>query len=254
MDSKERQWHLKKIGKFSASCADDLLSASGKWIQGNISYLLEIQYQRETNEPKPPVSSRQMTLGKENEPYAIEWLRANYPKMDIRHCDADFTDKVFEEPYPDLMFGASPDAFLVKNFDQRSEIVYNEDFKKHIKALIEVKCLVGREETLRYMSSIIPYNTKRERAKKDHGNQMAAQMFAYPEIDLIYLLKYLPQIDDNEFDLRSVLDPSRGVLFEFSRDDLSVDIDIYAKRVRFADEWLRAGKDVEMLVDIKQKL
>ena len=51
MDKKEYDWHLKKVGKFSASCVDKIMSASGKWTQGNISYLYHIQYQRKNKIP-----------------------------------------------------------------------------------------------------------------------------------------------------------------------------------------------------------
>ena len=103
MDKKERDWHLKKVGKFSASRAKDLMSASGKWIEGNIDYLYEIQYQRLTGEPEPPITARPMQIGIENEPYAIAWVRENYPDLNVLHCGADFTDLIFEEPYPDLI-------------------------------------------------------------------------------------------------------------------------------------------------------
>lgn len=251
MEQKELQWHLRKIGKFSASRADDLLSASGKWTAGNINYLLEIHYQRETQEPEPPINAWQLSFGIENEPYAIEWMRVNFPAGNILHCDADFTEKIFEEPYEDLSFGASPDAFFVDGFEQKSNIVYNDEFKKHIRALIEIKCVAGRAETLKYFSTLIPYSKKRDDAKKEHGGQMAAQLFAYPDVDNIYLLKYLPQSDNNEFDLRGVLDPTRGIVFEFTREELSREIDKYSQRVRFADRILKSKEGLSLLSEEK---
>lgn len=255
MDKKERDWHLKKVGKFSASCAKDLMSASGKWIEGNIDYLYEIQYQRLTGEPEPPVSSRPMQIGIENEPYAIEWFRANYPTMNILHCDKDFTEKIFDEPFAEMMFGVSPDAFVFKqdsgiNIDG-APYVYSERFKQYISSLIEIKCVVGRKNIVRYFSPTLAFEVKRDMAKKEHIWQMAAQMLAYPNVQKIILLKYLPQIDENPWDLRDVTDPSRGIMFEFSRTELAVEIHQFEQRVRYADAYLKSGKDLEMINTLK---
>ena len=255
MENKELQWHLKKVGKFSASRAADLMSASGKWIEGNIDYLYEIQYQRLTNEPTPPVYAKPMQVGIENEPYAVEWLRENYPSMILLHCDADFTEKIFDEPYADLAFGVSPDAFVMKPDSgvtiDGAPYVYTENFKQHIQSLVEIKCVVGRKNTVRYFSPTLPFEVKKEMALKEHRWQLASQMFGYPDVELIYLLKYLPQIDDNQFDLRPVTDPSRGLVFEFTRAELAIEIMQYEARVRYADAYLRSGKDLEMINTLK---
>ena len=255
MENKELQWHLRKVGKFSASRAADLMSASGKWIEGNIDYLYEIQYQRLTNEPTPQVYAKPMQIGIENEPYAVEWLRENYPDLNILHCDADFTEKVFDEPYPDLAFGASPDCFLVKGLTiDGAPYVYSQDFKRYIESLVEIKCVVGRKNTVRYFSPTLPFEVKRDMALKEHRWQMAAQMFAYPDVQQIYLLKYLPQMDDNQFDLRPVTDPSRGILFTFTRAELIVDIKTYEARLKYADAYLKSGMDLEKINVLKIEL
>lgn len=255
MENKELQWHLKKVGKFSASRVADLMSASGKWIEGNIDYLYEIQYQRLTNEPTPPVYAKPMQIGIENEPYAVAWLRENYPLLTVLHCDADFTEKVFDEPYPDLAFGASPDGFVMKPDGglsaENAPHLYSQGFKQHIQALLEIKCVVGRKNTVRYFSPTLPFEIKKEMALKEHKWQMAAQMFAYPAVERIYLLKYLPQMDDNQFDLRPVTDPSRGLLFEFTRAELVVEIMQAEARMRYADAYLKSGKDLEMINTLK---
>jgi hypothetical protein len=252
METKEREWFLHKVGKFSASNADKLMSASGKWIEGNIDYLYELQYQRLTGEPTPPVYARPMQLGIENEPYGIEWIRSNKPELNILHCESDFTEKVFEEPYEGLMFGVSPDAFVM---DAKPSAEWNgicgEYVKSHISALLEVKCVVGRKNTVRYFSPTLDFDTKRDMAKKEHIWQMAAQLFAYPNVETIFLLKYLPQIDDNPWDLRSVTDPTRGLLFEFSRDELIVEIRTIEMRIRYADAYIKSGKDLEMINVLK---
>lgn len=255
-DQKEHDWHLKKVGKFSASRAKDLMSASGKWIEGNIDYLYEIQYQRLTGEPEPPITARPMRIGIENEPYAIAWVRENCPDLNVLHCDADFTEKIFDEPYADLNFGASPDAFVMSNMGYAIEtdegkLPYGDEIKNLIYALLEVKCVVGRKETVRYFSPTLSIDIKKDMVKKEHGWQMAAQMFAYPNVQKIYLLKYLPQMDDNEWDLRPASDPSRGIMFEFSRGELAIEIATFEHRLRVADAYLKSGRDLEKINDLK---
>jgi len=258
MDEKERLWHIKKIGKFSASCAKDLMSASGKWIEGNIDYLYEIQQQRLTDEPEPPIFARPMQLGTENEPYAIGWAEENYPDMIILNCDKDFTEKIFEET--DFNYGASPDAFIMcPDFEAiEKPLSYNVEFKNLIQALLEVKCVIGRKMTNRYFSPTLPFEEKRMMALKEHGWQMAGQLLAYPYIHKIYLLKYLPQLEDLQIELcsptgnlRGIFDPARGLMFEYSRVELSMMIGQVEQRVRFADAYLKSGKDLEKINEIK---
>ena len=260
MDKQEYQWHLEKVGHFSASRAGDLLSKSGKWIEGKIDYLYELQYQRLTGEPDPPIYARPMQIGIDNEPYAIAWMRENYPLLNILHCDKDFDKKIFEKPWPDVMFGASPDAFImmqpfVGDIHESGHITYNQRVIDGICELLEVKCLVGRKMTARYLSPTLPFSLKKAMVLKEYGDQMAAQLLAYPKVEKIRLLKYSPQIDDNEFDLlRDVTDPSRGIVFEFTRAELSVEMYVIEKRIRYADAYLKSGKDLELINELKIEL
>lgn len=249
---KEEQWLLKKIGKFSASRADDLMSKSGTWTVGNINYLYDIQDQRTTQEPPPHVEARPMKIGTENEPYAVEWLRENHPDMHILHCDVDFTEKIFDEPWPDVMFGASPDAFVMSTPQSEDwDHIYNDHIKSQITELIEIKCLVGRTNTARYFSPTLPFLTKRMMAFEEHGMQMAAQLLAYPDVQKIRLLKYRPQLDENQYDLRPVTDPTRGIMFEFAREEFASDMIKFEARARFADAYLKSGKDLEKINGLK---
>lgn len=259
MDKQEYDWHLEKVGHFSASRAADMLSKSGKWIEGNIDYLYELQYQRLTGEPEPPISARPMQIGIENEPYAIAWMRENYPLLNILHCDKDFDKKIFEKPWPDVMFGASPDAFMMSqpfagDADEAGRIVYNQRVIDGICELLEVKCLVSRKLTARYLSPTLSFEIKKAMALKEHGDQMAAQLLAYPSVDKIRLLKYSPQMDDNEFDLRDVINPTRGVVFEFARCELATEMYVIEKRIRYGDAYLKSGKDLELINELKIEL
>lgn len=233
MDNKESKWLQKKIGVISSSEVDKLMSKSGKWIDGNKTYLYKIERQRYLNQPPPPISSRAMQIGIESEPYAIEWLRAN-TSMEIRHCDKDYDEKVFA--VTDYGLGSSPDAF---------EVEVNETTQEEIKVgLIEIKTVVGDEPTNYYFSPTVPFDKKRLRAFDEHSGQMAGQLLVFPEIDKIKLMKYDPQMDDNEYDIRPVLDPTRGVVFEFTRAEFGSYLDDLKERVVFANNYLKAGKDI----------
>ena len=61
------------------------------------------------------------------------------------------------------------------------------------------------------------------------------------------MLKYRPQFDDNPFDVRPVLDESRGIEFVFTRQEMGDMLQVVEDRVRFADEYLKSGQDLEMI-------
>jgi hypothetical protein len=251
MEQKEINWHLAKAGYFSASHVKNLMSKSGKFIEGNIDYLYEIQQQRISGEPEPPIFAKPMQLGIENEPYAIEWVREN-TILQVLHADKDFTDKIFEKT--DYGFGASPDAFIVPDaveFDRNEDgaIYYNSHVVDNIAALLEVKCVVGRKECNWYFSPTASFEGKRLEAFSEHRDQMSSQLLAYPNVNKIYLLKYRPQIDDNPWDMKPVLDISRGLLFEFTREEFGTYINEIKERIVFADDYLKQGLDPDCVND-----
>lgn len=255
-EQKEEQWLLEKVGYISASHADSLVSKSGKWIEGNIDYLYDIQDQRTTGEPAPQISARPMKIGTQEEPNAIIWLRENCPDLNILHCDKDFDVKVFEKPWKNVMFGVSPDAFVMKapcklDIAEDGKIKYNPLVVSQIERIIEIKCVVGRKSTTRYFSPTLPAEVKREMAKDEHKWQMAAQLLAYPLVEKITLLKYRPQMDENPYDMRPIDDPARGICFEFTRADLFVEMAILEPRIRYADAYLKSGKDLEKINELK---
>lgn len=239
MDAKEEKWLKERIGFISASEVDKLMSKSGKWTQGNITYLYKIQRQRFLKEPAPPVFSRIMQIGTENEPYAVEWIRVNMGWI-VVHCDKDLSEKAFVKT--DWGLGSSPDAYLVEDAfsDNLGHIIAAK-----IKALIEIKCVVGEETTNYYFSPTVPFEKKRLRAFDEHRDQMAAQLLTHPFVNTIYLMKYDPQDDENPWDLRPVLDESRGLLFEFSRDEFGSYLDEMKERVTFANDYLNSGRDLD---------
>jgi len=251
MEQKEIDWHIAKAGYFSASRIKNLMSKSGKFTEGNIDYLYEIQQQRTTKEPEPPIFAKPMQLGIENEPYAIEWVRENTPHR-VLHCDKDFRDKIFEKT--DYGFGASPDAFIVPaetEFDKDDSglLYYDSHVIDNISALLEVKCVVGRKECNWYYSPTVPFEKKRAGAFGEHREQMAAQLLCYPMVNNIYLLKYRPQIDDNPWDTTDVLAPERGLLFEFTREEFGTYLDEIKERIVFSDNYLKEGLDPDLIND-----
>jgi hypothetical protein len=251
MEQKEIDWHIAKTGYFSASGIEDLMSKSGKFTVGNIDYLYEIQQQRTTKLPPPPIFAKPMQFGIENEPYAVEWVRENTP-LRVLHADKDFTDKIFEKT--DYGFGASPDAFIMPvdmkfDKDENGAIYYNSHVIDNITALLEVKCVIGRKECNWYYSPTVPLERKRLEAFGEHRDQLAAQLLAYPNVNIILLLKYRPQIDDNPWDITSVLDPERGLLFEFTREEFGTYLNDIKDRIVFSDDYLKQGLDPDCIND-----
>ena len=229
MTQKELNWLKKRVGVITASEVDKLFSASGKWIEGNITYLYQKQYERTYNEPLCPKSARSLTLGTENEPYAIEWMRSQHPEWIIKHCSKDFDEIVFVKN--DWGLGGSPDGF-----------VFEEDI---LTKLIEIKCVVGDKQICRYFSNTLPYEKKRIEALEEHKYQLYAQFLLFPEVEEIILLKYRPQFDENPFDMLDVLDESRGIEFIYTRKEMGDMLQVVEDRVRFADEYLKSGQDLE---------
>lgn len=233
MENREKEWLIKKIGVISTSHLDDFDSKSGKFGETAISYLYSLERQRYLNQPPQPVTSRTMSIGVENEPMAVAWIRENMPEMKIKHCDVDYPEKVFVKT--DWGLGCSPD-------------VYEEDpLTGKIISIIEIKCKVGLKEVTRYFSPSIPYERKRLRAFDDHRAQLAGQLIAHPDINTIHLFAYDPQIDDDPWDTRSPLDQSRGILFSFERKEFGDYLDTLEEKVRFAASYLDSGEDLELI-------
>ena len=234
MTEKELNWFRKRVGVITASEVDKLFSASGKWIEGNITYLYQKQYERAYNEPLCPKSARSLTLGTENEPYAIAWMRNKYPELVIRHCSVDYDEIIFVKN--DWGLGGSPDGFIFINGE-----------KEIPDKLLETKCVVGDKQICRYFSNTLPYEKKRIEAFEEHKFQLYAQFLLFPEVEEIILLKYRPQFDENPFDMLDVLDESRGIEFTYTRKEMGDMLQVVEDRVRFADEYLKSGQDLEMI-------
>lgn len=225
----DEAWKLKRAGMITASRLEDICTASGKWTQASVSYLYQLQRERTLGYPVVTSSSKAMDWGNENEPYAIEWLRENYSPH-VRHYDRDFGEKVFLAT--DWGYGCSPDADITDADGRTVE-------------LIEIKCPYRSQELYTMFSPTLPYAEKKKRVMKEHGTQMAGQLLLFPDVQRITLLKYDAMDDDDPNDTRSPLDMSRGITFTFRRDEF--DLEEMERRIRFADAYLRAGKDLEKI-------
>lgn len=252
LEGSESRWRKARVGCFSASSLHRLMSSSGKFTKGNVAYLMEVQRERDLGRPLRQVDAKPLSWGRENEPYAIDWLRENstwditYYEEDMDKADAFFKKSEF--------YGCTPDAFFnVRDIDKitfdtgESTKSVQQRALSHEFGLIEIKCIYGQAEENYIFSTSEPYEDKKAYVRSEHGDQIAGQFLCFSDINVIYLLKYLPQFDDDEFDVLSPADPSRGVLFRFERDEF--DLEKYWDRIRFADEFLRSGRPMSEIND-----
>ena len=228
LSQKEYKWLLEKVGYISASCGDELMSHGKRgqsWGEVSITYLYKMQRERTRGIPSPQISAKPMSFGNENEPYAIEWLRRHI-NSNIKNCSEDFDDKLFRK-HDKVMVGASPDAII--------------GTPENVEHIYEVKCVYGEKETNWMFSDTVLYEEKKAAILKDHRAQMAIQLLVYPECNAISLMKYDAQRDDNPFDTLSPMDPSRGLLFDFTREDFGTYLSEVWMRILVADAFLCNG-------------
>jgi len=194
---KEQKWMKRRVGMITASELSNIVSASGKVIDGNVSYIRSKRFER-AHGYSLPVSSRIMDIGNETEPEIVEWLRAN------GEPDIIYSKDLPEIPFwvsPECPLGASPDAF------------YEDE-----SVVFECKTLVGNEATEFFMDVYTPMEDKRARVWKEHGDQILGQFLSNPKVKTVVLCKYAPQRDDILDDTDSPLARWRGITFTFSRD------------------------------------
>lgn len=228
LNKKEYDWLMEKVGYISASKLDDLTTpgrGGRMWGDTAITYLYKLQRERKRGIPSPLLSAKPLSFGNKYEPYAIEWLKANYDE-NIKDCSRDFDTKIFRK-CGSVMFGASPDAILG-----------SPENATHI---FETKCVYGEKETNWMFSDTVPYEEKKAAVLKDHRAQLAGLLLAFEECENISLLEYDAQRDDNPFDCIDPMDKSRGVLFEFTRNEFGDYIQDMWWRIYIADLFLKEG-------------
>ena len=149
---KEQKWLQRRLGMITASELGNITSASGKIIDGNLSYIRQKRWERKHGFSHP-VTARAMEIGNEQEPYINEWCKANLGLPEI----------VYSKDLPEIPFwvatdcpvGASPDAFTP---DERIELEY--------------KTLVGNTAIEFFGDEYTSYEEKKLAVWKDHGDQL----------------------------------------------------------------------------------
>lgn len=217
---KEQKWLQKRLGMITASELGQITSASGKIIDGNLSYIRAKRWERKHGFTHP-VSARAMEIGNEQEPMIYEWCKANL----------GFNEIVYSKELPEIPFwiatdcpvGASPDAFTP---DKR--------------IVLEFKTLVGATSIEFFGDDYTPYEEKKLAVWKDHGDQLLGQFISNSAVEEIWIIKYIYQDDDIIKDTDSPLAPWRGLVFKFARKDYEASIDEMRKRIILFDKMIDA--------------
>lgn len=217
---KEQKWLAQRLGKITASELGNITSASGKIIDGNISYIRAKRFERRHGFSHS-VSNRAMEIGNEQEPMIFEWCKKNFARNDI----------VYSKDLPEIPFwmavdcpvGASPDAF-------------SPDWTE----VYEFKTLVGATAIEFFADDYTPYEEKKLAVWKDHGDQLLGQFISNSAVKTIWVIKYIYQDDDIMQDIDSPLEYWRGTVFRFDRKDYEQSILEMKERIRLFDAMIDA--------------
>ena len=218
--TKEEKWLKKRLGMITASELGNITSASGKIIDGNLSYIRAKRWERRPGFSHP-VSSKPMEIGNEQEPYIMEWAKANLGIEGL----------VYSKDLPDIPFwiavdcplGASPDAFTASQT-----------------LVLEFKTLVGAASIEFFGDEYTSYEEKKLAVWKDHGDQLLGQFISNSAVEEIWLVKYIYCDDDIIQDTDSPLAPWRGIVFKFVRKDYEQSIEDMKERIRLFDKMIDA--------------
>ena len=217
---KEQKWMERRIGMITASELGQITSASGKIIDGNLSYIRAKRWERKHGFTHP-VSARAMDIGNEQEPMIIEWCRKNLNLGEIV-----YSKDLQEIPFwiaKDCPVGASPDAFTPDE-----------------KIVVEAKTLVGDTSIEFFGDEYTPYEEKKLAVWKEHGDQLLGQFISNPKVEQIWLVKYIYQDDDIMKDTDSPLAAWRGIVFKFDRENFSDSIEEMRQRIILFDKMIDA--------------
>ena len=225
---KERVWKSKRLGCISASELNDLFSRSGKVTEANMDYIRKKRFHRK-HKFELPINGRALEIGREMEHDAVEWVRANYPSLDL----------VYAQDLPEIPFwkvdwanfGASPDCFT------SDEAI-----------VVEIKNCVGNDTVYFFDDEFTEDSEKREEVFKEHGNQLAGQFLSNDKVQEIWLVKYIYQRDDIMEDLDSPDAPWRGKVFKFKREDF--DLDAMRERIILFDKFIDSKESPSKLKEV----
>lgn len=204
----------------TASELGQITSASGKIIDGNLSYIRSKRWERKHGFTHP-VSARAMEIGNEQEPTIYEWCKANL----------GFNEIVYSKELPEIPFwiatdcpvGASPDAYVPSQ-----------------RLVFEFKTLVGATSIEFFGDEYTSYEEKKLAVWKDHGDQLLGQFISNSAVEEIWVVKYIYQDDDILKDTDSPLAPWRGLVFKFAREDYEASIEEMKRRIILFDKMIDA--------------
>lgn len=216
--NREEKWLQRRLGLITASELGQITSASGKIIDGNLSYIRSKRWERRHGFSHPVVT-RPMEVGNEQEPYIYEWCKANLDLPELVYSkDLD------EIPFwvaTDCPLGASPDSFTP---DER--------------IVVEFKTIVGPSSIEFFGDEYTSYEEKKLAVFKDHGDQLFGQFIANSAVEEIWLVKYIYQDDDILKDTDSPNASWRGIVFKFARKDYENSIKAMRDRVILFDKMI----------------
>lgn len=208
--TKEEKWLAKRVGLITASELKDIISASGKVTEGIRAYIRRKRFER-AHGFALPVSNKYMSIGNEQEPMAVAWLRRRFGNEIIYSKELD------EIPFWIVdwgRFGASPDAFT-------------ED-EKHV---YEIKVAASNGTIEFFADPHTSYSAKQLAMEKEYLPQILGQFLSNEKVEKITLVRYIPQLDDVIQDTDSPLADWRGYLFEYHREGLIEEIDEMKERI-----------------------
>lgn len=198
-----------------------------EWGDVSIGYMYEKLYELEFDCPIRNESNSNFRWGHEQEPLAIEWLRQN-TMYSIKHCSEDFDEiRITSGGIDD--FGDSLD-FLADDV-----------------ILGEIKCVVSQAKFAK-----IKRSTKAD-VVGEYIYQLCGHFMGNPKSDRLLYVVYNGKDIDDELDTMDILDPRRGVVFEFSREEFSGLFEMVKDRIMVGmaavRESLETGEKLESILN-----
>lgn len=210
----------RRLGMITASELGQITSAKGGIIETNLSYIRAKRWERKHGFSHP-VFAHAMEVGNQQEPMIYEWCKANLGFNEII-----YSKDLPEIPFwiaPDCPMGASPDAFVPSE-----------------RLVFEFKTLVGNTAIEYFGDEYTSYEEKKLAVWKDHGDQLLGQFISNPNVEEIWLIKYIYCDDDILADTDSPLAPWRGLVFKFARKDFETSIEDMRQRIVLFDKMIDA--------------
>lgn len=221
MDS-ELKWQKARTGHITASELHKLkIGKRGGVTEEAKNYISKKRFERKYGYPLLE-DNKYFRMGKMYEQDAIEWIRAQFPDLDIRYSQ---DESEFE--YPPFYtvewakFGASPDA---ESRDGR--------------LIIDTKVLCTPSTICFHSDPTIPHEIKRAKVLAEHGDQMAGLMLARPKCQEFWIVKYNPMLEDNMLDTEPTTAAFRGFVYKYTRQEFGMALDSMKEMIIFADKFI----------------